>query len=78
MASGADLLVMNLRCRTMMSALEAIGGLDRLCEALSVDRHVLLAWVSGSVPVPEHAFLAAVELLLDCYDKPTRLMGGAR
>jgi hypothetical protein len=69
MASGADLQDLDLRCRTMMSALEATGGLERFCAVLGVDRHVLIGWVSGSVPVPEAMFLKAVETLLDCYDK---------
>ena len=52
-----------------MSALEAIGGLDRFAEILRVERHVLIAWVSGSAPVPEEMFLKAVETLLDCFDE---------
>lgn len=54
----------DLYLRTLHRACEKIGGIGPLARHLGVSAITLTRWLEGTVPVPQTAFLKAVDLLL--------------
>jgi len=51
--------------RLIRRAIEIAGSPAALCRRLGVDEHALLFWMGGKARMPDSAFLACADLLLN-------------
>ena len=51
--------------RALLRAAGILGGIDLLAEHLRVHPAVLVSWMRGTTEVPQEAFLAAVDIVLE-------------
>ena len=51
--------------RALLRAAGILGGIDPLAEHLRVHPAVLISWMRGTTQVPQDAFLAAVDIVLE-------------
>jgi hypothetical protein len=59
-----------VRALALQRAIDAFGSSLALCAFLDITPAVLMAWISGEVPVPEATFLRLVDLALDGAVRP--------
>lgn len=53
----------NARQAVLLRALDILGNRERLCRAIGGRPVVLDGWLGGEVPIPEAAFLKAVDII---------------
>jgi hypothetical protein len=54
----------SVQARTLHRACLVVGGIDALAKHLEISQADLERWLRGDEAPPEHAFLAAVEIVL--------------
>jgi hypothetical protein len=51
------------KTRTLRRAVEAVGGPEALAQALNVSPESVTAWLLGQQPLPDDAYLRALDLV---------------
>ena len=56
---------MDTKLRLLRLACEAAGGSPQLAARLGVSHAMLARWLCGGMPLPDHIFLDALDLMLE-------------